>query len=95
MALECDYCNPQIYHIYGCCSNCGRKCNPPLYDPNGKMTFAEYQQVFNNWQSDPYWDCGVTRSEWGGTAKCFNSEGKIINCADDLNRREREKDAMS
>lgn len=34
------------------------------------------------------------RTEWGGTMRCFNSDGEVINCADDLNRKEREKIEM-
>lgn len=29
--------------------------------------------------------------EWGGSLRGFNSKGEIINCAEDLNKREREK----
>lgn len=42
------------------------------------------------WEGFPHHLKNV-RSEWGGTACCFNSQGEIINCAEDLNRREREK----
>jgi len=49
---------------------------PPFIDVNGEKFFYDQFETF---------------VEWGGSLRCFNSEGEIINCADDLNRREREK----
>lgn len=59
MSYECDYCNPKFFIIYGCCFNCGRKCKPPLFDPKGKISILDYEEIRKKWISDPYWDCGV------------------------------------
>lgn len=34
---------------------------------------------------------GLLKSEWGGTACCMTSDGRIVNMADELNRMEKEK----
>lgn len=31
-------------------------------------------------------------AEWGGTLKCWTADGKIVNCANELNRIEKEKE---
>ena len=28
----CSHCNPELFVLYGYCTNCGKRCYPPLFD---------------------------------------------------------------
>ena len=44
-----DYCDPKHFTIYGFCRNCNRRCECPLFDPKGLMSFLEYQDYKRRW----------------------------------------------
>lgn len=56
----CEYCNPDHYHVYGYCGNCGKKWHPPLndyFDPNAKIITPEewinYPENISELKRDP------------------------------------------
>jgi hypothetical protein len=47
---HCSYCDPKFYVIYGCCKNCNRKCEVPLYDyKKSALSLKEYDEFRNKW----------------------------------------------
>lgn len=47
--MHCEYCDPSYVIIYGFCSSCGRRCEPPLFDCMGSMSILEYNKFKEKW----------------------------------------------
>jgi hypothetical protein len=49
----CNYCDPKYFVIYGFCGNCGRRCEPPLFNMDGKINFTleEYLDFKKGWNA--------------------------------------------
>ncbi len=48
----CDYCDPEYFIIYGICKECGRRCEPPLFDPNGDVDFFDHLRMAEKWNEE-------------------------------------------
>ena len=46
--MYCYRCDPRFFVVYGFCI-CGRRCFPPLYDPNGTMGIKDYEEFRAEW----------------------------------------------
>jgi ferredoxin len=45
----CNYCDPKYFVIYGFCKNCKRRCEPPLFDPDGSDSLLDYEGKRRKW----------------------------------------------
>ncbi len=50
--MHCNYCDPKFFVIYGFCKNCGRQCEPPLFDPNGSVGILDYDELRKKWNQE-------------------------------------------
>ena len=50
--MYCNYCDPKFFVIYGFCKNCQRRCEPPLYNPNGNISILDHEEMRKNWNKD-------------------------------------------
>ena len=52
MKTWCDYCDPKYFVIYGLCTNCKRRCEPPLYDPHGEVSINDWSKMRHSWNQE-------------------------------------------
>ena len=45
----CSHCNPECFVLYGYCTNCGKRCHSPLYDPYNPAGFMSKK----DWEEYP------------------------------------------
>lgn len=48
----CNYCDPKHFTVYGFCRNCSRKCEPPIFDPEGTISYLDYEKIRESWNND-------------------------------------------
>lgn len=49
MTDYCEYCDPKKIIVYGFCSKCKRRCDPPLYEPKSTMSLLDYEAYKKRW----------------------------------------------
>lgn len=49
--MWCNYCDPKYFIVYGFCVNCGRRCQPPLFDPR-KDDAIEWDKMRTEWNKE-------------------------------------------
>lgn len=52
MKTWCSYCDPKYFVIYGFCSNCKRRCEPPLFYPEGPVHVSDYETFCKKWNEE-------------------------------------------
>ena len=50
--MYCNYCDPKFFVIYGFCSNCKRRCEPPLFNPKGNISILDHEEMRRNWNKE-------------------------------------------
>lgn len=50
MKTWCNYCDPKFFVIYGCCGNCGRRCEPPMIGSDSSI--EDYMKFRRKWNED-------------------------------------------
>jgi hypothetical protein len=48
----CNSCDPKFFIIYGFCDNCGRRCEPPQFDPKRPIDYVEYNELHKKWNQE-------------------------------------------
>ena len=46
----CSQCNPELFVLHGYCTNCGKKCHVPLFDPKNPV---ESRICIQEWKEFP------------------------------------------
>lgn len=46
----CSQCNPELFVLYGYCTNCGKRCHTPLLHPTEPMG---YMTTKEEWEEYP------------------------------------------
>lgn len=49
MKYTCEACDPKYFVVYGFCAKCNRRCEPPLWDPDGEISILDHQEMMSNW----------------------------------------------
>jgi len=48
MTIDCIYCDPNCFVVYGYCKVCGRMCAPPLITLE-KVSPQDAKELIRNW----------------------------------------------
>lgn len=57
---KCNECDPKHFVIYGFCTECGKRCQPPIFDEEGQMSFLNYEEFKNVCDKDKKVEIGTS-----------------------------------
>lgn len=49
MSFDCTFCDPKYYVIYGFCRACGKRCEPPLWNPKSDVSHLDHLEMMTKW----------------------------------------------